>query len=223
MCGRFTQYSNADRIIQQFKPSNGLEIAPSYNITPGNDILVMAHYNQNKRKLFKFRWGLIPSWTKDDRVLKGLINARAETIQQKPSYRAAFKQRRCLVIADGFYEWQKKDDQKIPYYIHAKNNQIFAFAGVWEHWQSAEQGAIWSCAIITINACEILQAIHERMPVIIPPDRYDDWLNIEKTNAESAQQLLQAFPSSELDVYPVSNRVNSPYFNNAECIRPLSE
>lgn len=221
MCGRFTQYSDVDRIIQQFNTTNRLEITPSYNITPGNDILAITHHNHNQRKLFKFRWGLIPSWTKDDRILKGLINARAETIQQKPSYRAAFKHRRCLIIADGFYEWQTKNKHKIPFYICEKNNQLFAFAGVWEYWQSAQRKVVWSCTIITTNACDALQSIHDRMPAIIPPQRYDDWLNVEETRPDRAHQLLQPYPSIELNIYPVSSEVNSPLINNVACIRPI--
>ncbi len=176
MCGRFTLTINPDELQQQFGLSEAppTQLAPRYNIAPTQAVAVIA--NNSDRKLELFQWGLIPSWAKDPKIGSKMINARAETLAEKPSFRTALKRRRCLVVADGFYEWKKTGSGKTPMYIQLKDGQPFGFAGLWEAWQSPDDGLIKTCTIITTTPNALLAEIHYRMPVILPREAYDTWL-----------------------------------------------
>jgi putative SOS response-associated peptidase YedK len=169
------------------------------------------------------RWGLIPSWAKDPAIGMKLINARAETVAEKPSFRKSFKQRRCLVLADGFYEWQKEGRVKQPYYIRLKSERPFAFAGLWDHWADADEKTIESCALLTTEPNELMAPIHHRMPVILNPDAYDDWLDPDQQDVARLVTLLGPYPAGEMVANPVSRLVNNARFDDPRCVEPLVE
>jgi putative SOS response-associated peptidase YedK len=168
-------------------------------------------------------WGLIPSWAKDRKMGSKLINARAETVAEKPAFRSAFRKRRCLVVADGFYEWQQQENkkQKQPFYFRLSDGEPFAFAGLWEHWQDTTGEEIESCTLLTTEANDLMHPIHNRMPVILEPKNYDLWLDSEATKPELLQPLLHPYPPEEMTAYPVSTAVNKPANDNAECINSI--
>jgi putative SOS response-associated peptidase YedK len=220
MCGRFTRTQSVETISKEF----GLEELPfepglSYNVAPAQKVAIII--NDGQKRLVMARWGLVPSWAKDISMGNKMINARSETITEKPSYRSAFKKRRCLVVADGFYEWQNVGGEKRPAYIRLKSGKPFGFAGLYELWNSPEGEEVTSCSIITTEANELMKPIHERMPVIMPKNREDEWLNTATEDRALLLGLLKPYPSSEMEAYPVSKRVNSPQNNSADCIKPL--
>lgn len=174
MCGRFTLSVFPEVLTQIFEVEKIPDFKPQYNIAPTQMVLVVLYNSEgNKREIQRLRWGLIPSWAKDQSMGARLINARAETVAEKPAFRRAFKRQRCLVVADGFYEWQQQDGKKQPYYFRLSNGRPFSFAGLWEEWQSPEQERIKSCTILTTQANELLQMVHDRMPVILQQESYD--------------------------------------------------
>jgi len=193
---------------------------PRYNIAPAQEVWVLV--DDGTRRIETFRWGLVPSWAKDPKIGNKLINARAETLFEKPSFRAAVKQRRCLVLADGFYEWRKSDKGKIPLYIRLRSKRPFGFAGLWESWTSPDGEALKTCAIITTQANELMKPIHERMPVIVPQEQRDLWLNSKIQNETELASVLQPYPSEEMETYEVSRLVNSPANDQPECVQPMS-
>jgi putative SOS response-associated peptidase YedK len=192
-----------------------------FNIAPTQTVAAVRVAKGGQRELCQLRWGLVPQWADDLNVGSRMINARADSVATKPAYREAFRSRRCLVVADGFYEWQKSGRRKQPYYLRLKDDGPFGFAGVWERWSRSGQ-TIESCSIITTDANELVAGIHDRMPVIIPPEAYDLWLSPETQEIELLQSLLRPYRASEMIAYPVSSRVNSPACNEPECIRPQS-
>ncbi|KAB8334204.1 SOS response-associated peptidase [Scytonema tolypothrichoides VB-61278] len=222
MCGRFTLIQTAEALYETFHVEKLPELEPQYNIAP-TQMVGAVLYNQvsEERKFHKLRWGLIPSWSKDLGIGAKLINARAETVAEKPAFRSALKYRRCLLVADGFYEWQHQENQKQPYYFRLQEGKPFGFAGLWEKWRSPEGEEITSCTILTTEANELVQPIHERMPVILQQQDYDVWLNPEVQTPSSLQQLLHPYPSEAMTAYPVSKVVNSPKQNIPDCIKPL--
>ncbi|MDH3944981.1 MAG: SOS response-associated peptidase, partial [Anaerolineae bacterium] len=169
-----------------------------------------------------FTWGLVPSWSKDPKMGSRMINARAETLAEKPSFRAAYKRRRCLILADGFYEWVKKPGHKTktPHYIQLTSGQPFAFAGLWEYWQGDDGSEIKSCTIITTEPNSLIGKLHNRMPVILPPETYDLWLDPGEASREQLDPLLKAYPSEEMKHHPISTLVNSPANDVPEVILP---
>jgi putative SOS response-associated peptidase YedK len=208
-------------IAKEFEVSDvSADLDPSYNIAPTQQVAVVI--SEGVRRLVPVQWGLVPSWAKDPSVGNKMINARAETITEKASYRNAFKKRRCLVVADGFYEWQKTGDGKRPIYIRLKSGKPFGFAGLYEVWEPPEGGALTTCTIITTEANELMKPIHDRMPVIVPKEKQDLWLDPEVKDQESLLDLLQPYPALDLEAYPVSRRVNSPANNSPDCIKPAS-
>lgn len=218
MCGRFVCKSTLDELVEVFQIdeiSDDLP-GPSYNIAPGES--VPAIIGNGKRKLGKLQWGLVPSWAKDPEIGHKMINARAETLTEKPSFREAFKKRRCLIVADGFYEWRKDGDEKVPMYIYLKSHLPFAFAGLYEIWYSPEGERLSSCAIITTGPNSLMKSIHDRMPVIIPVYGYDIWLDRKVTDPEVLQAMLVPYPAEEMAAYEVSKWVNSPKNNSEKCI-----
>lgn len=223
MCGRFERSSPIERIIRNFRiHTASLELPPSYNVAPSEDVLIIRVDDKGERLLETCSWGFLPFWAKDPVMAHKMINARAETIATKPAFRAAFKKHRCLVIADGFYEWQKKEKSKVPFYIHLKSGKPFGFAGLFSNW-SLEKGeaGICTCTIITTDANELLMPIHDRMPVIVPPDKEDLWLD-PATQEQEALKILKAYPSQEMAMHEVSARVNSPAYNSPDAIKPVA-
>ncbi len=221
MCGRYTLKTPVDVLAEYFDldgyPSS---LAPSYNVAPTQEVAAIVEEGE-ERKLETFRWGLIPSWAKDPSIGNKMINARTETVSEKPSFRSAFKKRRCLIVADGFYEWQKTDGGKQPFYIRMKDSSPFAFAGLWETWDGHGE-EIRSCSIITTDANDLMDEIHHRMPVILPPDNYGAWLDPGFDEKEALVDLLRPYPSEEMEAYPVSRRVNKPSNNEPSVVESAS-
>ncbi len=180
----------------------------------------MVRASDEGRELRMARWGLVPGWSKEARPKYSTINARAESVAEKPTYRAAFRHKRCLIPADGFYEWQKTGDKKIPHYIRMQDESVFAFAGLWEHWEG-EQASFDSCAIITLPASGVMATIHSRMPAIIAVDDYDAWLDAGITDKADIMPQLASSLSDQLQAYAVSSHVNSPKNTDARCIEPV--
>lgn len=223
MCGRFTQTQSAEAIATLFRLAEMPTVTPSYNIAPTQSVgVIMAPDDPSTWQFRQLRWGLIPSWAKDPSMGNRLINARSETVAEKPSFRSAFRQRRCLVLADGFYEWQRSQGQKQPFYFQLREQPLFAFAGLWERWQSPEGEAIASCTILTTAANELLSQVHDRMPVILPPDTYETWLDPTLRDPERLQPLLQPYAATAMESYPVSSQVNSPKHNSPDCIQAIA-
>jgi len=222
MCGRFTRTTNLIDLAEEFGVAEvTADLDPSYNIAPTQQVAVILTDDDTKR-LVQVRWGLVPSWAKDPGIGNKMINARAETITEKASFRNAFKKRRCLVVADGFYEWQRVGTSKRPMYIHLKNGKPFGFAGLYEFWKSPEDEQIVTCAIITTTPNQLMQPIHDRMPVIIPKADENRWLDPHATDQEALIDMLKPYPADAMEAYPVSKRVNSPTNNSPECVKPAS-
>lgn len=229
MCGRFTLTQSSEAIATAFNTSIPFTIEPRYNIAPSQPVLVIVWDGQSPtRQATHLSWGLIPSWAKDSSVGRPLINARAETVAEKPSFRAAFRRRRCLIPTDGFYEWQKDTPpstmgkaSKQPFYIQPADTSpaSFAFAGIWDHWQSSDGSDLYSCAILTMPANRTMQPVHHRMPVILTARHYDAWLSLSNT---SAQPFIEASEAIVLRLTPVSSQVNNPRYDNPDCVQPLS-
>jgi len=220
MCGRFTLTVSANIIKDYFELEDIFEVAPRYNIAPSQGVLAVRQSPEGHHELAQLRWGLIPSWMKEKDISSKMINARAETIAERPAFRSAFRKRRCLIISDGFYEWQKSADGKQPMYIHKKDNMPFAMAGVWEHWHSNEEHVLESCTIITTSANPLISKLHERMPVIFQRDQHDAWLEHREQDPDFLQAMLQPYAGKELEYYPVSPKMNNPRYDQADCISP---
>ena len=223
MCGRFTKTATPEVIAEQFHLDKPLLFKPRYNIAPSQQVAtIRLNPEAAKRECVLLRWGLIPSWAKDSKIGNQCINAKAETVAEKPSFRSAFKKRRCWVIADGFYEWQLQGKQKQPMWIGLKSKRPFAFAGLWEHWKPAEGAPIETCTIITTEPNALMQTIHNRMPVILTPHDYDLWLDPTMQQVETVKSLLRPFTSEELVAYPVSTLVNNPRHDATQCLEPVA-
>lgn len=219
MCGRYTLATTPQKLAESFSGFEvPAELPPRYNVAPTQPIAVVANNGQHKVEFF--HWGLIPSWAKDPKIGSQMINARAETLAEKPSFKNAYKRRRCLVLADGFYEWRKEGDgAKTPMYIRLASGDPFAFAGLWEMWQTAED-TILSCTIITTDPNDLMAQIHNRMPVILPPTAYEQWLDPAERSPDQLQGLLQPYPAELMTAYPVSKMVNSPKNDSSALIEP---
>ena len=224
MCGRFTLGATAATLAAQFDLANVPTWTPRYNIAPTQEVLVVLQSSpQANREARLHRWGLIPPWAKDPSIGNRMINARAETVATKPAFRRAFKERRCLLLADGLYEWQRQERRKQPFYIRLRDGRPFAFAGLWEHWEGSEGMAIQSCTILTTTSNEVVGRIHDRMPVILSPTDYDRWLDPSIQEPAVLQTLLRPYPADEMTTYPVSTLVNSPANDNPGCTEPLPQ
>lgn len=221
MCGRFNLILSTEQFVEQFGLSNTPDLSPRYNIAPGQEILAIVAAGDTEHAAAYFRWGLVPSWADDARIGNRMINARAETVADKPAFRAAFRKRRCLIPATGFYEWHKQDGGKQPYHIHRNDNRPFCFAGLWEHWEKAGS-VIQSCAILTTNANSMMARIHDRMPVIVPTDAYDLWLDHQTADRDRLSPVLQPHPSEFLVAEPISTHVNNPANDDPRCIKPIT-
>ena len=231
MCGRFTWTTPLElmwSILEDYKIP--MDFKPRYNIAPTQDVPVIPNTineiesDTNTKKLEFFKWGLIPSWAKDAKIGSKMINARAETLSEKPSFRNAYKRRRCLILADGYYEWVPIPGEKTkqPVYIRLKSKETFAFAGLWEQWKPEwTDKPFLSCTIITCSPNPMLEEIHHRMPVILPQENYEEWLAPGEQPKENLQHLLTAYPGEEMEAYPVSKFVNKPINDSPECIEPI--
>ncbi|ATG88316.1 SOS response-associated peptidase [Methylomonas koyamae] len=219
MCGRYSLNASAEAIVEHFQLLRPVKFQSSYNIAPSQKILNIVELDDGSRKAVNLFWGLVPSWAKDSKNSSHLINARMETIREKPSFRNAFKHRRCLIPADGFYEWSRSDGKQ-AFHIHREDRQPFAFAGLWEQWQHNAE-TLYSCTIITTAANALMQPIHERMPVIIAPEHYHDWLN-KAADADDAYRLLDDPAYSHTGATPVGDWVNNPRHDDERCIQALS-
>ena len=184
-----------------------LTYLPRFNIAPTQEVSAVRDLGEG-RELEFLRWGLIPSWAKDKSIGAKLINARAETVAEKPAFRSAFKHRRCLIPADGFFEWKKEGGRKEPHYITLRDGGLFAFAGLWEEWHPEDGEAVRSCTIITTGANELVRPLHDRMPVILDPGDYADWLDVNPRTKEQLLSLLRPFPSEKMRTYPQDCLVN---------------
>lgn len=224
MCGRFTQTKNGEVVAKAFGLNITPDPQPRYNIAPTQPVSAIAQ-PKTEREYRIFQWGLVPSWAKDPSIGSRMINARSETVAEKPSFRASFKRRRCLILADGFYEWQrsgqKKTQKKQPFYIQLNDQSLFGFAGLWEIWEGGDGSYLETCTILTTEPNEQMQVIHNRMPVIVHPEDYDLWLDPELQNGRHLQHLLRPYESEAMQMYPVSTRVNSPQNEAPDCIEPL--
>jgi putative SOS response-associated peptidase YedK len=221
MCGRFTLRTPAKDIASLFDLHEVPDLRPRYNIAPSQPIATVRLNPAKQRELFMLRWGLVPFWADDPKTGYKMINARAETVASKPSFRRPFQERRCLIIADGYFEWQKTDGKKQPHFFHRKDDRPFAFAGLWEHWQRADD-EIESCAIIVTEANEVQQPIHDRMPVILREDAYDRWLDPD-ARRQDLESLLIPYPDNDLLHHPVSTIVNSPKNDVEQCVERSEE
>jgi putative SOS response-associated peptidase YedK len=219
MCGRFTLTVDPAQLEDIFPWAViSANLTPRYNIAPSQPIAVIPNTKDYRMDLY--RWGLIPSWAKDASIGYRMINARAETLNEKPSFRTAIKKRRCLILADGFYEWKPSIDgrSKTPYYIRLSSGDVFAFAGLWDIWVSPNNAPIKSCSIITTQPNELVASIHNRMPVIIPREAHLKWVDPNEINPLSISDLLIPFPADQMEAYPVSRAVNDPKVDSPSLI-----
>ncbi|MDA7979896.1 MAG: SOS response-associated peptidase [Pirellulales bacterium] len=208
---------------QYFDVRETVEIPARFNIAPTQNVPVvrLGQNSGGDRELAPLRWGLIPSWASDPAVGSRNINARAETVTERPTFRSAFQRRRCLIPADGFIEWTVDGRVKQPHYIKLRSGEPFAFAGLWETWGQGEDLA-QSFAIITTDANDVLRPLHERMPVILPPPAYGKWLDRDEHNTDELLELLRPYPSREMQYFAISTRVNSPRHDDPECLEPVA-
>jgi putative SOS response-associated peptidase YedK len=221
MCGRFTLHFSREMFETLFNVTTPQELSPRYNIAPSQLVPVIRTYADDSRHLDLLRWGLIPSWARDEAIGHKLINARAETAQEKPSFRSALRYRRCVIPASGFYEWQVVEGKKAPRYITRSDQSPFAFAGLWDTWRNQDRGETATCAILTTGANRLLAPLHDRMPVILKPMYLDLWLNRSVTSPGQLAYLFEPYDDDTLTVIPVSPLVNNPAHDTPACIAPL--
>lgn len=217
MCGRFTFDIPLEVLVEIFGLKEISEIRPSYNIAPTQQVSVVRQVSDHN-SLILMKWGLVPSWAKDPAIGSQMINARAETVAEKPSFRHAIKYRRCIVPGSGFFDWKHEGKNKQPYYFRMKNGRPIGFAGIWEEWKAPDGTLLDTFSILTTTANDLVAPVHERMPVIVPPDDYGIWLNKHLTDPEELKQFYEPFPAKLMDAYPVSERVNTVRNNSPENI-----
>jgi putative SOS response-associated peptidase YedK len=225
MCGRFTLHHAPDEIAARFAVQQVLfQPTDRYNIAPTQQIAVVTQNarGDDQKLLEGYRWGLIPSWAKDPSIGSKMINARAETVASKPAFRSAMKRRRCLIPADGFYEWQAQGKSKQPMHIRFRDGRIYAFAGLWEEWEEPGEGPLRTCTIITGEPNDLLASIHNRMAVILKEEDEEAWLDPDLP-VEHALKLLRVFPEKELEAVAVDKRVGNVAYDSPECIAPIEQ
>ena len=222
MCGRFTLRSPASAIAEQFALFEVPPFSPRYNIAPTQPVPVVRMTAEGGRELVWLRWGLIPGWAKDPAIGARMINARAETVAEKPAYRAAMRRRRCLIAADGFYEWQPAGKRKQPYFIHMHDDRPFALAALWEYWEDPDHSAIESCTLLTTEPNELIRPIHNRMPVILDQSDYARWLDPTTEDARQLTPLLRPYAAASMTSHAVALHVNRPGNDDPQCIEPLA-
>jgi putative SOS response-associated peptidase YedK len=219
MCGRFTLHHAENEIIARFAVAEvAAQVGPRYNIAPSQNVAAVIEHPH--RQLVTFKWGLVPSWAKDPSISSRMINARAETLAEKPSYRQALAKRRCLIPADGFYEWKKMKGGSQPFHIRRRDGGLFAFAGLWERWEGGDGEPLETCTLITVEPNELMAKIHDRMPAILKPEHEELWLDAKASYAPALTQLLRSYPDEELEAFPVARAVNSPAYEGPSCVEP---
>ncbi|MGX1262330.1 putative SOS response-associated peptidase YedK [Rossellomorea marisflavi] len=220
MCGRFSLTESVLELQQQFEFDLFADLQPRFNIAPSQEVFSIIS-DGKKRRGGTLRWGLVPHWAKEAKIGYKMINARAEGIEEKPSFREPFRKKRCLIIADGFYEWKKVDDRKQPYRFVMKDRKPFAFAGLWETWKKGD-APLHTCTIITTTPNAVTEDVHDRMPVILKRADYDRWLDPSNQAVHMLKSLLVPYPAEEMELYPVSELVNSPKNDVADVLSPLN-
>jgi len=223
MCGRFAQPEPTEKVVEAFDIDQvSMEIKPSYNVAPTHDVsVVLFDHHKGLHKLGLMRWGLIPFWADDKSIGNKMINARSETIAEKRSFKRSFKKKRCLIVATGFYEWQKKGDKKIPVFVYLKDRKLFGFAGIYDTWKSPKGESVHSCTILTTDSSEKIKNIHGRMPVILDKNKEQLWLNNQNYDKEKLKQILHPYDDKKLDYHRVSRYVNSPENNSPKCVKAV--
>jgi putative SOS response-associated peptidase YedK len=223
MCGRYFLHSSADRLTQLFGEMPMPLLEPRYNIAPTQAVPIVRQAHNGRREMVLVRWGLIPGWSKGPDSRFSMINARVETVAQKPAYRNAFRYRRCLIPADGFYEWHAAGANKQPYVLRPRDGRPLALAGLWEHWQDSNGNELESCAILVGEADARVRPVHERMPVFVAPESFDLWLDIRSQKPQPIETLLAAQRPPDLEIYPVGRAVNNPRNDAAMLLDPLQD
>lgn len=223
MCGRYRLSRRKQILEERFDcPSDELHWVPRYNIAPTQPVpVIRQHPKKTVRDLSLMKWGLVPSWAKDPSVGASMIHARSETAHEKPAFRDALKFRRCLIPADAFYEWQRKGGSKQPYCFEVQNDELFAFAGLWEGWRDSSGNWMRTCSILTTTPNAVTSAVHDRMPVILQTDSYDFWLDPGMQNGAAISELLKPYDARLMRCYPVSTRINQVVNDDAQCSRPV--
>lgn len=220
MCGRFTLTKPDKAITELFPLFDARGIEPRYNVAPTQMVsAVRCDAETGEPEFVALRWGLIPFWADEPSIGGRLINARSETAATKPAFRSSYGQRHCLVLADGFFEWEKVGDERRPYFIGLRDHKPFAFAGLWDRWRHGTQ-PIDSCTILTTNANDLVRPLHDRMPVILPRTAFAEWLHPAATQTAPLERLLRSYPAEEMVCYPVSTRVNNVRHDDAACLAP---
>jgi len=222
MCGRFDLHIPKEVLEKTLGVTFLHDIHPHYNIAPSQQVAVIRTSLAGIRSMEYMRWGLIPSWAKDPSIGSRMINARSETVDVKPAFRTALKHRRCIVPANGFYEWEEVDGKKKPLYVKMKDDTPMLFAGLWDHWKTPEGNIIESCTILTTSSNDLIRPLHDRMPLILDVTGSDLWLDVKVTDPERLKPLFIPYPAEKMEMYPVSDIVNSPRNDTPECIVPFS-
>lgn len=221
MCGRYTLLKDELEILEEFDIDEPIDsYQPSYNIAPGQNVLAIIHDGKKKRAGY-LRWGLVPSWAKDEKIGYKMINARSETAHEKPSFKKLMSQKRCLIVADSFYEWKKVDGEKQPKRIQVKDRNIFTFAGLWDKWVQDDK-VLFTCTILTKEANTFMRNIHHRMPVILPKEKENEWISPIKFHPEQAHKFIHSIEMEELTAYNVGSYVNAAINNDEMCIQPIT-
>lgn len=221
LCGRYTLLKDELEIRRRFELNAPIaDFSISYNIAPGQQVLAIIH-DGSKRRAGYLRWGLVPFWAKDEKIGYKMINARLETIHEKPSFKHLVMRKRCLIVADSFYEWKKTNSTKTPQRIHLENDQLFAFAGLWDQWKH-ENGSLFTCTIITKAANDFMKNIHHRMPVIVPQEKEEAWLKETFQKREDVKEFINSFSDPSFSAYAVSDYVNYAKNNDPTCIEPVT-
>jgi putative SOS response-associated peptidase YedK len=228
MCGRFANTKELQRLISRFKfvVDDETQIPPRFNIAPSQDVPVIIEKEQTRHLKF-MRWGLVPFWADDPKIGFKMINARSDKVAISGAFKHSLKRRRCLIPADGFYEWEKRGREKIPHLFRIKGGELFAFAGLWDRWEMKEninsnidKVVLHTFTIITTDANNLVSSVHDRMPVILTADNEEDWLNTEFSDFDKLLQMLSPYPEEKMEMFEVSKIVNSPSNDTQECIRP---
>jgi putative SOS response-associated peptidase YedK len=217
MCGRFVLYTPGKDVAEHFGCSDPFTLEPKYNIAPTQLIVAIRAPTPERKEMCLLRWGLVPFWAKDEKTF--FINARSETLREKPAFREPFKTRRCLIPANAFYEWKKIGKNSYPHVFMMKNKGLFAIPGLWEERNDSLGNRLLSCTILTTEANELVSEIHDRMPVIIEASDYDLWLNV-KTPLDTLGEIMKAYPAELMQGFPVGDMVNKTSFDSPECMRP---
>lgn len=220
MCGRYTLFADEAEILQEYGISEPIDdYHPSYNVAPGQNVVAIIH-DGTKKRAGHLRWGLVPSWAKDEKIGYKMINARSETAHVKPSFKNLMARKRCLIVADSFYEWKQTDESKQPQRIQVADRKLFAFAGLWDKWEQNGK-VLFTCTMLTKDANEFMREIHHRMPIILPKNKEDQWIRPQVQKPIEVKHFLDRIDVEDLSSYPVGTYVNKANNNDQACIQPL--